>query len=131
MADLEREVRTEKVMRDGTAVEKQSITRRNSDEKVVKGQKIVYLIYGILAGLLAIRFIFSLLGANRSNAFADLIYTVTGPFVAPFRGLFNVNTDYGVSRLDIESLVAIIVYGLIAWVIVKMLGLGKKSDTAV
>ncbi len=87
--------------------------------------------YGILAGLLGIRFIFSLLGANRSNTFADLIYSITGPFVAPFRGLFRIDTTYGVSRIDIESIVAIIVFGLLAWMITKVFDLGKKNDTTI
>jgi len=131
MADQEQEVRTQKVQRGDTQVEKQSISRHSTDESIVKGEKIIYLIYGILAGLLAIRFVLSLLGANRSNAFADLIYSVTGPLVAPFRGLFSIDTTYGVSRIDIESLIAVIVYGLIAWVIAKALGLGKKTDATV
>ncbi len=131
MADEEQEIRTQKVHRGDTEVEKQSISRRSTDESVVKGEKIVYLIYGILAGLLAIRFVLSLMGANRINTFADLIYSVTGPMVAPFRGLFNIDTTYGVSRFDMESLIAIIVYGLIAWVIVKALDIGKKNDATV
>lgn len=128
MVDQEQEIRTQKVHQGDTEIEKQSISHTSSDEGVVRGEKIVYLIYGILVGLLVIRFIFSLLGANRANAFADLIYSVTGPMVAPFRGLFNIDTSYGVSRFDIESLVAIIVYGLIAWAITKMLDLGRKNQ---
>lgn len=131
MADEEQEIRTQKVQRGDTQVEKQSISHTSTDESIVKGKKIVYLIYGILAGLLGIRIILSLLGANRSNAFADIIYTITGPFVAPFRGLFNIDTTYGVSRIDMESIVAIIVYGLIAWVIAKTFDLGKKNETTI
>lgn len=125
----EQEIRTEKVQQGNAEVEKQTISHRSSDDGVVKGEKIVYLIYGIIAGLLGIRFVLSLLGANSSNAFADLIYSLTGPLVAPFRGLFNIDTTYGVARFDIESIVAIVVYGLIAWVIVKILDLGKKNTT--
>jgi len=131
MADEEQEIRTQKVRQGDTEVEKQSISRSSTDESVIKVEKIVYLIYGILAGLLLIRFTLSLFGANRLNAFADLIYSVTDPLVAPFRGLFNIDATYGVSRFDVESLIAIIVYGLIAWVITKALDLGRKSDTTI
>lgn len=131
MVDEEQEIRTQKVQQGDTEVEKQSISHTSSDEGVVRVEKIVYLIYGILVGLLVIRFIFSLLGANRANAFADLIYSVTGPMVAPFRGLFNIDASYGVSRFDIESLIAIIVYGLIAWVIAKALDLGRKNQATI
>lgn len=131
MADQEQEVRTEKIQQGNTEIEKQSVSHHSTDESVIKGEKIIYLMYGILAGLLGIRFIFSLLGANRSNTFADLIYSITGPFVAPFRGLFRIDTTYGVSRIDIESIVAIIVFGLLAWMITKVFDLGKKNDTTI
>lgn len=131
MADEEQEIRTQKVQQGNTEIEKQSISHRSTDESVVKGEKVIYLIYGIIAGLLVIRFVLSLLGANRLNTFADLIYSLTSPLVAPFRGLFNIDTTYGVSRFDIESLIAIIVYGLIAWIIVKALDLGRKNNATI
>ncbi len=131
MADQEQEIRTQRVQQGNTHIEKQSISHTSGDEGVEKTERVVYLIYGLLAGILGIRIIISLLGANRSNTFADLMYVVTGPFVAPFRGLFNIDTTYGVSRFDVESLVAIIVYGLVAWAVVKAIDLGKKNDTAI
>lgn len=131
MADEEQEIRTQRVRQGDTDVEKQSISRSSTDESVIKVEKIVYLIYGILAGLLLIRFVLSFFGANRLNNFADLIYSVTDPLVAPFRGLFDIDATYGVSRFDVESLIAIIVYGLIAWVITKAIDLGRKSDATI
>ena len=131
MADEEQEIRTQKVRQGDTDVEKQSISRRSTDESVVRGEKIVYLIYGVIAGLLAFRFVLYLLGANRSNSFAAFIYSITSPLVAPFRGLFNIDTTTGVSRFDIESLIAIMVFGLIAWAIAKTLSLGKKSSATI
>lgn len=83
--------------------------------------RIIYFVSGLLTTLLAVRFILALLGANLNNAFADFIYTVSYPFVAPFAGLFNYRTQYGASRFEIETLVAIIVYGIVAWGIVKLL----------
>ncbi len=131
MSDEEQEIRTQKVQQGDTEIEKQSVSHSSTDDSVVKSEKIVYLIYGIIAGLLAIRLVFSLVGVNRLSTFADLIYTVTGPLVAPFRGLFNIVTTYGVSRLDIESLMAIIVYGLLAFAVAKVLDLGKKNHATV
>ncbi len=130
MADEVREVRTERVQEGNEQVARQSITHKTADQPVSKAQQIVYLVYGIVAGLHGLRFILSLLGANRSNGFADFIYTITNPFVAPFRGLFGVEATYGRSRFEIETVVAVIVYGLIAWVIVRSLGLAKKNPEA-
>jgi hypothetical protein len=50
-------------------------------------ERIIYIIGGVLLTLLALRVLLSLLGANRANGFADFIYGVTYPFVAPFFGL--------------------------------------------
>jgi uncharacterized protein YggT (Ycf19 family) len=125
MADDIREVR-EAEYRDGPeTVRRTEVTHDSTDASVSRVQQLIYTITGVLTGLLAIRFVLSLLGANRLNTFADLIYTITGPFVAPFRGLFGVNTQLGVSRFEIETLVAMAVYMLAAWAVVHLLAAGK------
>lgn len=87
----------------------------------------IWYVAGVLLVLLAIRFVLSLLGANRGNPFASLIYAVTYPFVAPFFGLFGYTMRYGVVRFEIETLVAMAVYALIAWGIVKLLDIPRRS----
>jgi hypothetical protein len=84
--------------------------------------RIVWFIAGILIALLGLRFLLSLLGANQSNAFANFIYTTSHPFVAPFFNLFNY-TSYrnGVSHFEVYTLFAILIYGLIAWGIVRLI----------
>jgi hypothetical protein len=82
-------------------------------------QQVVYLLFGILEGLLGIRFVLGLLGANPAAGFAQFVYGVTGPFIAPFVGLFG-QPRYQGSVFDFNSLVAILVYALIAWVVVKV-----------
>ena len=77
--------------------------------------RIIWFVAGIILLLLAFRFLLSLLGANRSNGFADFIYTASHPFVAPFFGLFHYNVvNYGASRFEIYTLVAMLVYTAIA-----------------
>ena len=51
-------------------------------------RRIVSLLYGILATLLVIRIFLLLLVANPGNAIVDFVYSITEPFVAPFRGMF-------------------------------------------
>ena len=82
----------------------------------------IYLLFGILEGLLAIRFGLALLGANPAAGFAQFIYSITKPFLAPFVGLFGTARSGG-SVFDVSPLVALIVYALIAWVLVKAVGL--------
>ena len=91
-------------------------------EGTLRVQKGIYLLFGILEGLLAIRFVLALLGANPAAGFAQFIYSITKPFLAPFAGLFGTARSGG-SVFDVSPLVAILVYALIAWVLVKALGL--------
>lgn len=90
-------------------------------------ERIIYYVMGVLLTLLAFRFILSLLGANRGNGFADFIYSLSYPFVAPFFGLFGYEVEYGVARFEIETLVAMLVYAVVAYGIVKLIHIGRKE----
>lgn len=83
-------------------------------------QRVIWYIAGALLILLAFRFVLTLLGANPNNAFANFIYEVSHPFVAPFFGLFGYNLQYGVSRFEIYTLVAMAVYAVVAWGLAKL-----------
>jgi hypothetical protein len=81
--------------------------------------QIVYWLFGLIIGLIAIRFVLKALGANPSAGFAEFIYGITNILVAPFAGLFS-NPQSGGMVLELTSLVAIVVYGLLAWLIGKL-----------
>ena len=80
--------------------------------------QIVYLIAGIIDTLLVIRLVLKLLAANPAAGFTTLIYGVTNPFVALFEGVFPNAQNRG-NVLDLAALLAIIVYSLLAWGIVR------------
>jgi hypothetical protein len=102
----------------------------DAPDKSTLASRIIYLIGGILLALLGIRVLLSLLGANRTNGFADLIYGITYPFVAPFFGLFGYEVEYGQSRLEIETIVAMLVYGLLIYLLVRIVRLGRPDGSA-
>ncbi|HLZ26725.1 MAG TPA: YggT family protein [Chloroflexota bacterium] len=81
--------------------------------------QLVYLIFGLIEGLIAIRFVLKALGANASAGFAQFIYGITTPLVAPFYGLFGNPASQG-SVLEVHSIVALVVYALLAWLIVRL-----------
>lgn len=91
-----------------------------SNSPMVAVARIIYVIAGIIEALLALRFILALLGANPANVFANFIYTVTRPLVAPFFGLFNYQAHYGISRFEVDTLIAMAVYALIAWILIRL-----------
>lgn len=77
---------------------------------------IIYFLTGVFALLIALRFIFILLGAQNTG-FVNFVLRVTQPFVQPFYGIFGQSFVYGGARLEIESLLAI----LVLWVIASLL----------
>jgi len=91
-----------------------------------KLEQIVYLITGITELLLLIRLVLTMLGANKENEFASFIYSITYPIVAPFFGLFNNTFSYGVARIEVETLVAMLVVSLVGWVIGSLLAIIRK-----
>jgi uncharacterized protein YggT (Ycf19 family) len=94
-------------------------------------RRVVSLLFGILFVLIALRIVLLLLVANEGNAIVDFVYSVTEPFVAPFRGIFQIDTvSAGQSALDVGALVALIGWLLIYLLIMAILRLGDR-DTAV
>lgn len=94
---------------------------------------LIYFIFGVLDIVLAFRFVFKLLGANPSSGFVNLIYNLSAVFVAPFTGIFNTSLAKGdvvTSVFEPATLVALIVYGLVAWGIVTLVRLisGRQQN---
>jgi hypothetical protein len=89
--------------------------------------QVIWLAAGILLLLLGFRFVLALLGANPANSFANFIYTTSHPFVAPFFGLFHYNNiQYGVSRFEVYTLVAMAVYAAAAWILAYLGNIGRN-----
>jgi len=111
-----------------TNVQRQSVSTAAAAPRNVVARRVVWFIAGFIMVVLALRFLFLLLGANQGNGFVDFIYNLGGFFAAPFDGIFSFAPSYGRSFFDINSLVAIALYGLIAWGIAKLLTL-KNPNT--
>ena len=91
----------------------------------------IWLLLGIVEVLLAFRFVLKLLGANPNSGFVTFVYNVSGPLNAPFRGIFTSPTAHGnitTSVFETSTVVAIIVYAIVAWGIVKLVTLNKNSS---
>lgn len=81
----------------------------------------VWLVAGVLETLFAVRIILKLLAANPDAGFDRFITGVTAPFLAPFVGLMNNAAASNGSVLEVTTLVAMLVYALLAWGIVRLL----------
>ncbi len=90
--------------------------------------RVVWFIAGVLLVLLAFRFVLALIGANPANGFANFIYSTSHPFVAPFFSLFSYRLQYGVTRFEVFTLVAMAVYSVVAFGIARLLVIDRPSD---
>lgn len=102
-----------------------SVTPAAQSQQSSIAARIVWFIAGVVLAILAFRFVLVLLGANPANSFTNFIYTVSHPFAAPFFGVFGYSLKYGVSRIEVSTLVAMAVYALIAYGVVRLLTIGQ------
>ncbi len=96
----------------------------SSRQNNLKYRKIVYYILGIFEVIFAFRLIFKLLGANPGSIFVSFIYNISGAFLAPFSGIFRSAVSKGIetkSVLEPTTIIAMIVYALIAYGIVRLI----------
>ncbi|MBX4186977.1 MAG: YggT family protein [Candidatus Doudnabacteria bacterium] len=98
-----------------------------------RGTQIVWYILGIIEVLLGFRFILRLIAANPAAGFTHFINTVTQPLVQPFANIVRVarvtgSTATGV--VDWNVIIAMAVYWLLAWAIVRLFFMGRPVSEA-
>jgi hypothetical protein len=87
-----------------------------------RGATIVWFVLGVVEALLIIHVVLKALGANPAAGLSQLINSVTAPLVLPFQGIFPTPATSR-SVLELSALVAIVVYALIAWGIVRLIAI--------
>ncbi len=99
-----------------------------STKPLYRGTQIVWYILGFIEILLAFRFVLKFLAANPDAGFSSFIYNVTYVFAAPFLSVFRITQIAG-SVLEWTTILAMFVYWVIAYGIVKLLLIGKTVST--
>lgn len=89
-------------------------------EAIYKVSQFIWLLFGALEALIGIRVILLLIGANPASWFVAFIYQLSELFLWPFRNIVA-NPAFGNSVLEITSLIAMIIYPLIGWAIVRLI----------
>ncbi len=102
------------------------------EQTLNKISQFIWLLFGILEGLILLRVFLKLIAANPTNPFARLVYGITDLFLWPFFGLTITPSAEGIV-LEIPSLIALVIYALIGWVIVRLVWLlfDRPSQTSV
>jgi hypothetical protein len=92
----------------------------SADPVLAQFFRVMWFALGLLETMLGLRFLLALLGANPLNGFASLIYGITWPFVLPFRTLFPTPAAQG-SVFELYTLIAMTIYFVLAWAIVRFI----------
>ncbi|HVY01504.1 MAG TPA: YggT family protein [Candidatus Nanoarchaeia archaeon] len=129
---MEKVVKETVVRAQGAEVNQTDTTPEASPFQTV--QYLIYFFFGALDILLVFRLVLKLLGASLSSGFVTFIYNLSGVFIAPFEGIFRTATSQGLettSVLEPATVVAIIVYAVLAWGIVELIKVlsGKQQES--
>lgn len=123
------EVRETNERQGNTNIRRQTVATASKVDSAFTAQRIIYYVAGVIITLLILRMALLLLAANQGSPFVDFIYGLSGVFAWPFFGVFNYEPSYGQSVFEISTLVAIVVYGLVAIGLAKLFTLTKTDDT--
>jgi len=87
-----------------------------------KASQLIWLLFGTLEVLIALRIGLKVIGANPESPIVAMIYGFTSLFLIPFAGLIESPT-VGSMVLEISSLFAIAVYALVAVAVERLVWL--------
>ena len=81
--------------------------------------QLVYLVFGVIEGLMLIRLVLKLLGANPHAGFSNWVYNVTDACLVPFKNILpTIGNEQ--SLLEMSVVLAILVYALLGWAIARL-----------
>lgn len=95
-----------------------------STKPLFKGTQIIWYILTIVEVILLLRFALKLLGANPNAEFTNFVYSLSLTFVAPFQAVFQNSAMQG-NVFEWTTLLAMLVYYIIALILVQLLVMGK------
>jgi hypothetical protein len=85
-----------------------------------KATQLVWLLFGVLEALLALRIGLKLIGANAASPVAAFLYGFTDLFLWPFAGLIGTPQAGGLV-LELTTVIAMVVYAVIAWALERII----------
>lgn len=111
-----------------TPLENRTPQQAYTTKKVIfRTYQVIWYILGLIEVLLAFRLVLRLLGANANSGFVSFVYAISGPFALPFRGVVGAS-QFGSSVMEWSTIIAMIVYLIIAYGLVKLFQLVKPTD---
>lgn len=82
--------------------------------------KFLYFVAQLVEALLAIRFIFIFVNANKDNRFVQWVYENSSAFVSPFEGVITYDANIFGFPIDVNTLIAIFFFGILGYLLLSM-----------
>ena len=95
---------------------------------IFRTYQVLWYFLGIVEVMLALRFVFRMTGANPASLVVSAIYSTSSVFVAPFRTIFPTTAVTDAAVVEWTTLVAMLLWALLIWGVVKLLQLVKPVD---
>jgi YggT family protein len=83
--------------------------------------KLIYGFFILVELFLALRLVLRLFGANAGNAFVNWVYEMSGVLLDPFRGVFPAPVFQSTYVLELSTIFAMIVYGIITMLLIALI----------
>lgn len=100
-------------------VEDVNLENRQAVAKVVQ---FVWLLFGLLEALIGFRIFLKIIAANPNNWFTAFVYQLSDLFLWPFQTI-TANPQFQGFVFEISSVIALFVYGFLAWAVVRVIWL--------
>lgn len=97
-------------------VEDRNLEHRQTVSKVAQ---FLWLLFGALEVLIGFRVLLKLIAANPNSWFTSFVYQFSEIFVWPFQNIVS-NPSFQNSVMEITSLIAMLVYALVGWGVVRL-----------
>lgn len=113
-----------RVVRDASGEHREQIVENVGAErriKLAKAAQFIWLATGLVEAMIGLRIILKLIAANPNTPFAQLTYNFTDLFLWPFAGLTVTPTAANGITLELSSFIALVVYAVATWALVKVL----------
>lgn len=94
-------------------------------------ERLVIFVFGLIQALIVMRVILLLLAAREANPIVEFVYDLSEVFVAPFRGMFAMDTvPAGQAALDVAAIVALIGWTILELLIIALIRIFRPAATA-
>jgi uncharacterized protein YggT (Ycf19 family) len=113
----------------GHSVSESTVTHRPNPVRTI--ERVIIFVFGVIQALLVMRIVLLLLAAREANPIVEFVYDLSELFVAPFRGMFAMDTvPAGQSALDVAAIVALVGWTILELLILALVRIFRPSAAA-